>query len=318
MNQSRREFIKTTSAVSAGAIISPKLFSGPAIYEAKTYPICVFTKCLQFLDYQQLGETLASIGFRGAELSVRAGGHVLPENVKTDLSRAVKTLLKSGISVPMMVSDIINAEDPLTETVISTAAEQGVKYYRMGYLSYDPAKSMTENLSEHRKTFDKLEKINRKFGIQGCYQNHSGTKIGGPVWDIYWIINGLDPEYISVQYDIRHAVAEGGTSWPLGMKLLSPWIRTTAIKDFYWKKENGKWKIANVPLSEGMVDFDTYLKQYITLKISDPVTIHYEYDLGGAQSGSKNPAMSLKEISDFMRKDLNWLRMKFSEYGISG
>lgn len=316
MNQSRREFIKTASAVSAGALISPKLFSGPQISKTKTYPICVFTKCLQFLDYTQLGEALANIGFKGAELSVREGGHVLPENVKTDLPRAIKTLQQSGISVPMMVTGIIDPEDPLTETILGTASELGVGYYRMGYLSYDPAKSITDNLTAHKKTFDKLEKINRKFGIQGCYQNHSGTKVGGPVWDIYWLMNGCDPDYISVQYDIRHAVCEGGASWPLGMKLLSPWIKTTAIKDFYWKKENGKWKITNIPLSEGMVDFDVYLQEYISLGISGPVTIHYEYDLGGAQSGSKNPTMSLKEISDFMKNDLNWLKKKFNEHGI--
>ena len=316
MKQSRREFFKTASVVSAGAILSPELFSGPQISKARTYPFCVFTKCLQFLDYEQLGEALANIGFKGAELSVRDEGHVLPENVKADLPRAIKTLQKSGISVPMMVTGIISAEDPLTETILGTASDLGVSYYRMGYLSYDPAKSVTDNLKTHKKTFEKLEKINRKFGIQGCYQNHSGTRVGGPVWDIYWLVKGCDPDYISVQYDIRHSVVEGAVSWPLGMKLLAPWIKTTAIKDFYWKKDNGKWKITNVPLSEGVVDFDAYLKEYISLGISGPVTIHYEYDLGGAQSGSKNPTMSLKEISDFMKNDLNWLKNKFNEHGI--
>lgn len=317
MSLTRREFIKTASAVSAGAIINPKQFSGTNNSIGKSYPCCVFTKCLQFLGYKQLGETLANIGFKGAELSVRDEGHVLPENVKTDLPLAIRTLRQSGISVPMMVTGIIDPEDPMTEKILGTAAEQGIEYYRMGYLSYDPIKSITENLNFHKKTFEKFEKINRKIGIKGCYQNHSGTKVGGPVWDLHWVINGCDPDFISVQYDIRHAVAEGGVSWPLGMKHLSPWIRTTAIKDFYWKKESGKWKITNVPLSEGMIDFDAYLKEYINLGISGPVTIHYEYDLGGAQSGSKNPTMSLKEISDFMSKDLNWLKKKFMEHGIS-
>lgn len=316
MLQSRREFIKSASAVSAGAILSPKLFSGPQISGAGTYPISVFTKCLQFLDYVQLGDTLANIGFRGAELSVRDGGHVLPENVKRDLPKAVKTLKHVGIDVPMMVTGIINPEDQRTEIILGTAAEQGVGYYRMGYFPYNPSKSVTDNLSNYKKTIDKLEKINRKFGIQGCYQNHAGTNIGGPVWDLFWLMNGCDPEYISVQYDIRHAVVEGGTAWPIGMKLLSPWIKTIAIKDFYWRKENGKWKITDVPLNEGMVDFDAYFREYNSLKLSGPVTIHYEYDLGGAESGSKNPTMSLTKISDFMKNDLNWLKKKLSEHSI--
>ncbi|MCK4922657.1 MAG: TIM barrel protein [Bacteroidales bacterium] len=316
LRQSRREFIKKASAVSAGAIISPKLFSGSQIAESETHPFCVFTKCLQFLDYDQLGDTLADIGFKGADLSVRDKGHVLPENVKTDLPKAIKALQKSGVSVPMMVTGIKSAEDPFTETILGTAADLGVRHYRMGYISYDHTKSISDNLNILKKTFENLEKINRKFGIQGCYQNHQGSKVGGPVWDIYSIIKDCDPEYMGVQYDIRHAVVEGAGCWPLGMKLLSPWITNTAIKDFYWKKTDGKWKITNVPLGEGMIDFDAYLEEYVSLGISGPITIHYEYDLGEAQRGSRNPTMSLNEISDFMKKDLIWLKNKYNEYGI--
>ena len=319
MDQSRRNFIRTTSAATAGVVLSPHLLAGNQDQKILQNPISVFTKCLQFLDYEMLGETLANVGFLNAELSVRKGGHVLPENVKSDLPKAIKSLQKSGISVPLMVTDITGTESPETELVIRTASDLGIRYYRMGYLKYDPAISVIDNINVHRKALDKLEKINRKYGITGCYQNHSGTNIGGPVWDLYMLMNGFDPEFTTVQYDIRHAVCEGGVSWPLGMQLLSPWIKTTAIKDFYWNKdENGRWKITNVPLGEGMVDFDAYIEEYKMLGISGPVTIHYEYDLGGAQSGIKNPTMSRERISELMKTDLNWLKIKFKEHGIIG
>ncbi len=258
------------------------------------------------------------MGFKGADLSVRAKGHVLPENVKTDLPKAVKALKKSGITVPMMVTGITSAEDPHTETILGTAAELGVRHYRMGYMSYDPAKPITENLDIHKKTIENLEKVNRKFGIQGCYQNHNGARVGGPVWDLYHLINGCDPEYIGVQYDIRHAMVEGAGSWSLGMKLLSPWISNTAIKDYLWNIVNGKWKVQHVRLGEGMVDYDAYLKEYISLGIKGPVTLHCEYDLGGANKGSKDPTMSYEEISGFIKKDVIWLKNKFDEHGILG
>lgn len=319
MDQSRRNFIKTTSAATAGVVLSPHIMAENQVKEKLQNPVSMFTKCLQFLDYDQLGETLASVGFLNAELSVRMGGHVLPENVKTDLPKAVKALQKSGISVPLMVTDITGTESPEAELVIRTASDLGIKYYRMGYLKYDPAISVVENIQAHRKALEKLEKLNRKYMITGCYQNHSGTNIGGPVWDLYMLINGFDPEFTTVQYDIRHAVCEGGVSWPLGMQLLSPWIKTTAIKDFYWSKDpNGKWKITNVPLGNGMVDFDAYIEEYKKLGISGPVTIHYEYDLGGAQSGIRNPTMSREKIAGLMKTDLNWLKTKFNEHGIIG
>ena len=72
-----------------------------------------------------------------------------------------------------------------------------------------------------------------------------------------------------------------------------------------------------MPLGQGMVDFDAYIEEYKKLGISGPVTIHYEYDLGGAQSGIKNPTMSREKISEYMKTDLNWLKMKFKEHGIN-
>ena len=141
-------------------------------------------------------------------------------------------------------------------------------------------------------------------------------------------VRDLDPRWMGAQYDIRHAVVEGGASWPLGMKLLAPWIRTTDIKDFIWKKnENGEWKITNVPLGEGMVDFEEYLKavstaflfafliyKNLSFNIEAPVSIHYEYDLGGAERGRKDPTMSRDEIYSWLKKDITFLKNQFKKF----
>lgn len=316
MEPTRREFIAAALASAIGVVIEPQLSDARPLLQEKLVPVCVFTKCLQFLDYGQLGEALAQAGFDGADLSVRKWGHVEPENIKVDLPRAVKSLQQSGISVPMMVTNITNADDPETEKILGTAAGLGIKYYRLGYLKYNPAKSIPNNLEGHKKTLEKLEKVNRRYGLQGAYQNHSGTGVGAPVWDLYWLLKDLDPAYMGAQYDIRHAVVEGGASWPLGMELLAPWIKTTDIKDFIWQKVDGKMKIHDLPLGEGMVDFDSYLNEYARLNLSGPVSIHYEYNLGGAEHGQANPKMSRGEIFAHLKKDLTWLRARFDKHGI--
>jgi len=308
----RREFIKTVSVTVAGAVICPQLYANTGILRTKPEPICAFTKSLQFLDYDRLGEILALIGFNGADLTVRNNGHVLPEKVKEDLPRAVKALLKSGISVPMIATRIHNPDDPQTEQILGTASELGIRFYRIGPLKYNNDKSITENLDGYKKIFERLEKINQKYNIHGCYQNHPGEdRVGAPVWDLYWLLKDCNPLYMGVQYDIGQAVMEGGDSWPLAMKLVSPWIKTTIIKDFYWKKINGTWKQEYTQLGNGMVDFDKYLKEYTELGLSGPISIHYEYDLGGAENSVKDPTMSLDEILGYLRNDLNWFRNKF-------
>lgn len=313
----RRSFIKTTSLVTAGISAAGLPATAKIVAADSPRKIHIFTKCLQFLDFDELAEVLARLGFDGADLTVRPGGQVLPENVKTDLPRAIKALRKNGVDSEMITTKINDPNDPETIQILQTMADLGIQFYRMGYLSYNENKSVIQNLDAHKKTFEKLEKLNREFGVTGNYQNHSGTRVGGPVWDLYHLLKDRDPKYIGVQYDVRHATVEGGNSWPIGMKLLAPWIGTTDIKDFVWSKDSGgKWNVKNVPLGDGMIDFDKYFKLYKSFDIQAPVSIHYEYDLGGAEHGDKNPTMSKEDIFRWLKIDLDFLEKQFNEYNL--
>lgn len=306
----RRNFIKTTGLSAAiigltGNGMANSILSSKAVKR----PICAFTKCLQFLNFDEMGEVLAQIGFDGADMPVRPGGQIEPSEVKTGLPLAVKTLHKYGVEIPMIVTAITDPADNHVIDTLQAAADSGIKYYRLGWLKYEESKSIQQNLDDHRKTFEKLAELNEKLGIHGDYQNHSGTSVGSPVWDIYELMKNVNPQYMGVQYDIRHAVTEGGYSWPLGMKRVAPWIKTIDIKDFVWRKNpDGKWKHSNVPLGEGMVNFDEFLAAYAKLKVEAPISIHYEYDLGGAELGKKEIATDRRKIYGMMKKDLNWLR----------
>ena len=314
---SRRNFIKTTVAGVTGIGLAGRSIASELLSPTRDHPIHIFTKCLQFLNYNELAKVVAKEGFGGADLTVRPGGQVLPENVKTDLPKVMKALRSEGTGSNMIVTAITDANDPLTVDILRTMAEEGIRYYRMGYLKYNSKKSVPQNLDEMRKTFARLEKLNQEYGVCGNYQNHSGTRVGGPVWDLYYLLKDRNPEYIGVQYDIRHAMVEGGVSWPLGMKLLSPWIRTTDIKDFIWEKdEQEKWKIKNVPLGEGMVDFEKYFSMYKSFDIQAPVSIHYEYDLGGAEHGNLYPTMNHEEIYFWLKRDIAFLKNMFAKFNL--
>jgi sugar phosphate isomerase/epimerase len=310
MNTSRRNFIKTSSVATAGILAAQGVIAS-SVGASSTRPVCVFAKCLQFLDYGPMAEVVARLGFDGADLTVRDGGQVLPEQVERDLPLAVKALQQAGVNAPMIATGIVDANDQLSERVLGTASELGIKYYRMGYFRYDPAKSVIQNLDSHRQKMEQLEKLNRKYKIHGGYQNHSGSAemVGGPVWDLHYLLKDFDPEFIGVQYDVMHATVEGGYSWPLGFNLLLPWIRTLDFKDFVWEKDgSGNWKRKVVPMGEGMVQFKKYFEEIKKMKTDAPVSIHYEYDLGGAEHGKPDPSMPKEEIYRKLKKDLDFIR----------
>jgi sugar phosphate isomerase/epimerase len=217
----------------------------------------------------------------------------------------------------MVVTSITDVADPLAHTTLQALADSGIVYYRMGWMKYQESKTIQQNLDEHKKTFEKLAALNEKLGIHGDYQNHSGNSVGSPVWDIYEVIKNVNPKFLGVQYDIRHAMTEGAYSWMLGMKRIAPWVRTIDIKDFVWaKNDKGKWAHQNVPLGEGMVNFDQFLPEYAKLNVEAPISIHYEYDLGGAQLGKKETTMDRKQIYAYLKKDLVWLREQMKKYQI--
>ncbi len=309
MNFTRRNFIKITSVSTAGVGIAPEL-AAKLVSSPNTNKVCVFSKCLQFLNYEELGNTIAKLGFDGVDLTVRKGGHVLPENVKSDLPKAVKALRKAGVDAPMIVTGINDAGHQFTEQILGTASDLGIKYYRMGSYGYDNKLPVFQNLDNFKRKLEQLEKINRKYNINGGYQNHSGPWgfMGGAVWDLHYILKDFAPGYIGVQYDVAHSTVEGGYSWALALKIIEPWINSLAIKDFLWEKGEKRWEATWYPLGEGMVDFKKYADEASALLASKPITIHCEYDLGGAELGKINPTMPTEEIYKYLKKDLQYLR----------
>jgi sugar phosphate isomerase/epimerase len=326
----RREFIRKTALTGAGLAGAGLSASGQAVNELngsgqvsaplpaaeqgftagsekEPWRIHFFSKHLQFLDYAEAADACVRAGMQGADLTVRPGGHVLPENVERDLPEAVKAFREAGLTVEMMASGITDPEDPLTAKVLGTASEQGIKCYRLGYYHYDHTQSMMANLDRIRKQMAGLAKLNEKYGIHGAYQNHAGNYFGAPVWDLWEVIRDLDPQWTGCQYDICHATAEGNRSWPLGLRLIGNHIPCIVIKDFRWGERDGKAREIYVPVGDGIVDFETYFLLLKELGIQGlPVTIHLEYPMFPEKELT---TAQKKDIAiELMQQDLNALR----------
>jgi L-ribulose-5-phosphate 3-epimerase len=270
----------------------------------------IFSKHLQFLDYSEMASVVNKLGFDGIELSVRPGGHVEPEHVERDLPKAVEAISDKGLLSVMMASGINNASDPLNVQVLKTAADQGIKYYRMAYYDFAAGKSWKENLDGHRKDMEGLAELNENLGLHGAYQNHSGSHVGSYIPDIVYLLDGLNPRWSGCQFDIRHATVEGGRAWPMGVEWLKDYLSTIVIKDFIWavSPKTGKYSVLNTPLGEGMVDFVSYFKLLRKLGVHPTVSMHAEYDLGGANHGDRKITISKKQVYKALEKDLKVLR----------
>ena len=313
---SRREFVKLSAlgALATVPIISTAstLFQ-PTFFDDSKLDVSIFSKHLQFLDYKTTGQMAAEMGFSGVDLTVRPNGHVLPELVKTDLPKAIKAIKAGGSSCKMITTSIESIDNPVDIDIIKTASSLGLQFYRTNWFKYKEELSMYESLDFYKNEINKLGGVNQELGIVGVYQNHDGRHVGSSFWEIEALLKSVNSESFGAQYDIRHAMVEGGNSWQNGFELLKSKIKVIVLKDYRWEKVNGKWESLNVPIGQGMVDFTTYFKLLKKYQLKPPVSLHLEYDLGGAEKGNKTITVDKKVVFDAMKKDLAAIQKLWKE-----
>ena len=164
-------------------------------------PVCIFSKHLQFLDWEEMAKTAADLGFDGVDVTVRKGGHVEPERVKEDLPKVVEVVHKAGLKVPMITAGIADANSPHAEDIVRTASGLGIHRYRWGWFYWTDAtrpakteegrglflpggKTVVDRLAELKLRVKQLEALNQKYGACAMYHNHNGAEVGCSIRDI--------------------------------------------------------------------------------------------------------------------------------------
>src|SRR5687768_2483463 len=113
MTISRRAFVPMIAAAATHSISAANVSSSDL-------PICAFSKHFQWAGIEELASVCASLGYTGIDLTLRRGGHIEPATVENDLPRAVETIRKAGLTVPMVTTDIVDVRSANAETILRT------------------------------------------------------------------------------------------------------------------------------------------------------------------------------------------------------
>jgi sugar phosphate isomerase/epimerase len=305
---SRRALLSTGAALCASGLPGTAAEEKPAAGKLK---VAIFSKHLQFLRGEALAAGAAEIGFDGIDLAVRKGGHVEPERVRQDLPKLVAAVRSHGLEVPMLTTDIADADSPYAEDVLKTMTELGIHHYRWASLRYDADRPIAKQLDELKPRVAKLAALNSRYQAGAMYHTHSGIGlVGASIWDLYIVLKDFDPQAVGVNYDIGHATIEGGFGgWINSLRITGPHLRGVAVKDFLWEKDNRGWKANFKPLGTGMVHFPQFFGMLAASHFSGPLQLHFEYPLGGADNGKTSITIPKEEVFAAMKRDLQQLRI---------
>ena len=294
----RREFIATGAACTALAGAPGSALAKPK----KRNTLSVFTKPLQMLNYDDLADVIAELGFDGIEGTIRPGGQITPEQVPDELPRMMVALKKRGLEMTIMASGVNDPRAKVSMRLLEVAAKLGIKRYRMKYFKYDLKRPVVRQLDDFRPQLKELVAVNKALGIQAVYQNHSGSNyFGAPLWDLWLLFKEHPVEHLAVALDTGHTTVEGTNSWPIQANLLRPHLGALYVKDYTWV-ENKK---TLVPLGQGNID-SRYPRQLLKSGYTGPVNLHVEYLKPFSKENVPRQIAAIKRDVGTLRKWLGW------------
>lgn len=303
---SRRNFLITTTIGAATASLPAGRTEASVSGRPFTGRLCFFSKHLPALDPRRLAQSVKGAGFNGIDLTVRKRGHVLPEKAAEDLPKAVAAIRGERLEVPMITTELLSAADPTAQLILSTAGKLGIPFLKPGYYRYEFV-DVRKELEKAGKEFRGLVDLAKECGVQVGYHNHAGY-VGGPVWDMVRIIDGLDSKWAGYYFDVRHSVVEGGDAgWKVAANLVAPRLKMIAVKDFYWEKTSKGWQQRNCPLGEGMVDWKHYFGVLAGSGFQGPISLHLEYDIPGTGATLEDNTLAAAQ------RDLRFVKARLLE-----
>ena len=268
----------------------------------------LFTDNLADLNIREVCRSVKKAGFDGLDLTLRQGGHVLPENAKRGLAAAHETADQEGVTIPMVSTGITAADDPFAESVIA-AAHFRIRSFKLGYWRYQPFGNLTKQLDEARRKLEGIVALTRRYHVRPCLHAHSGPILSnGPL--LYLLLKDFSPDDVGAYVDPMHMSVEGASSgWEMALDLVAPWIALVGVKNYTFastERDNygqQRFQVRYAPLADGIAPLPQFFQRLKQIGYDGIVSLHSEY-----KGSSSFRRLSTPELLDQSATDLRYLK----------
>ncbi|MBN1640307.1 MAG: sugar phosphate isomerase/epimerase [Anaerolineae bacterium] len=267
--------------------------------------LMMFSKHLGELDVAAAGHVIASLGFEGVDLTVRLGGHVLPEHARAQLGPAIRTLGDAGLAVPLVTTGITSAGEPYAADIFEEAARAGVPNLKLGYWRYAGMGTIHSAIDAAQRDLDGIEALAQRTGVRAVIHNHSGDFVSAYAPLVWRLIADRDPAAVGAYVDPGHLMVEGGLGgWRIGLDLLRDRIAVAAFKDYLWIRDEStggmRMRRQSVPLGQGMVPWSEVVACLRQAGYDGWISVHREYGVQTAQAVSEDMARDVAFLRDLL------------------
>ena len=243
----------------------------------------MFTKHLEGLDLKGIIEGLKSATVDGADLCVRPGFPVNPENIATALPEAAKAFADEGLVIPLVTApgDFTRPDIDYAETFYAACGEAGVGHIKLGYWHWTPDKHYWDYLDEIRGLVEGFQKLSEKTGVKTVVHNHSGKSMGLHSCAAMNVVKGFDPAHIGIFADPGH-LSLCGEPIEMALDIVRDYLAVLAFKDLMPQRPQGGAvqgppKTSVLRLGTGLGDWPALIKTLKKIDFQGPVSFHSEY-----------------------------------------
>lgn len=270
----------------------------------------LFTDNLADLSTEDALRAAQKAGFDGVDLTLRPGGHVLPEQAETGLAAAHQAADRLGMTIAMASTAIVDVTSPNAEDVIAACAHHGVRKIKLGYWRYRPFGDLRQQLDDAKQKLSRIISLAQRYSVLPCVHVHSGDILANGGGNLYLILQDFSPDDVGAYIDPMHMAVEGGLSgWEMGLDLLAPWIALVGIKNFRWVEKDRdahgqkQYRTQYTPLADGLAPLPQFMARLKQLGYDGTVSLHSEY-----KGGSSFRRLDTPELLQQSSADLTYLK----------
>jgi sugar phosphate isomerase/epimerase len=270
----------------------------------------LFTDNLADLPLAEAAKAAKSAGFDGLDLTLRAGGHVLPANAEAGMAKARQAAEAVGISIPMVSTDITDSSSPHADSALAAAAHFGARHVKLGYWPYQPFGTLARQIDAAQERLARVIQLARRYNVLPCVHPHSGRFVAAGGQLLYFILRDFKPEEVGAYVDPMHMTIEGSLNgWELGLDLVANWIAVVGVKNFRWRPGNRdtqgqlRYRWEYVPLADGQAPLPEFVGYLKKLGFNGIVSLHSEY-----KGNSSFRPLATPELVEQSAADLRYLK----------
>ena len=261
----------------------------------------MFTKHLEGLDVAGIAAALKAAGVEGADLCVRPGYPVNPENISTALPAAARLFADEGLAIPLVTApgDFNRPDLDYADEFYSACGAAGVEHIKLGYWHWTPEMDYWEEVERIRGYLEGFQELSRKHEVQTVVHNHSGRSMGLNSCAAMNLVQGFEKRHVGIFTDPGH-LSICGEPIDMALNIVKDYLAILAFKDLV--REPVKEGARVVRMGHGFGNWKLLLQTLKKINYDGAISFHSEY------SGE-----AVETVIDLARIDVRFIRGLMAE-----